>query len=252
MLSSPADPAGAAGQDGLRLRPAAERFHSRSSWLDSRHSFSFAGHDDPLWRGFGPLRVINEDWIAAGQGFGPHPHRDIEIISVLLAGALSHRDSLGHSAVIQAGEVQCMSAGTGIVHSEINAAEQPCRLLQIWIEPRAAGLPPTYRQRAFPAREGWTPLIDPDGRDAALAIERPVRLWRGRAAAASQLPLPPLAGPLGWIQLIEGRVSLEFKTGDHNSDPSLRAGDGLGFPAGAIRALDSGDDGTDLLLFELG
>ena len=259
MLPSPADTTSARRRDALRLRPAAERFQSRNSWLDSRHSFSFAEHDDPLWRGFGPLRVINEDWIAAGQGFGPHPHRDMEIITVLLAGALSHRDSLGHSAVIRAGEVQCMSAGTGIVHSEINAGAQTCRLLQIWIEPRTAGLPPTYRQRAFPDREGWTALIDPGGRGEALSIERPVQLWRGRARGASRLPLPPLDAPLGWIQLIEGGVDLEHDgDGDGDGDGggdgsglSLAAGDGLGFRAGSVRSLSSSAAGADLLLFAL-
>ncbi|MBM5828691.1 MAG: pirin family protein, partial [Cyanobacteria bacterium M_surface_7_m2_040] len=110
----------ALGADALVLRPAAERFHSQLDWLDSWHSFSFSSHYDPAWMGFGPLRVINDDTIAAGRGFGMHPHRDMEIITVMVQGELHHRDSMGHVEVLRAGEVQRMSAGTGVVHSEIN------------------------------------------------------------------------------------------------------------------------------------
>ena len=116
---------------GLVFRPAAERFHSQLDWLDSWHSFSFSSHYDPAWMGFGPLRVINDDTIAAGRGFGMHPHRDMEIVTVMVEGQLNHRDSMGHAEVLRAGEVQRMSAGTGVVHSEINQGDQPCRLLQI-------------------------------------------------------------------------------------------------------------------------
>ena len=126
------------------FRPAAERFHSQLEWLDSWHSFSFAGHHDPAWMGFGPLRVINDDTIAAGRGFGMHPHRDMEIITVMVEGELHHRDSMGHAEVLRAGEVQRMSAGTGVVHSEVNGGDRPCRLLQIWIEPSSAGIAPAY------------------------------------------------------------------------------------------------------------
>ena len=132
------------------FRPAAQRFHSRLDWLDSRHSFSFAGHVDPDWMGFGPLRVINDDTIAAGRGFGMHPHRDMEIITVMVDGELSHKDSMGHSAVIHAGEVQRMSAGTGITHSEMNNSTESCRLLQIWIEPEERGILTAYEQKSFP------------------------------------------------------------------------------------------------------
>ena len=132
------------------VRPAAERFHSRLDWLESWHSFSFSHHHDPQWMGFGPLRVINDDTIAAGRGFGLHPHRDMEIVTVMVEGELSHRDSMGHSEVLRAGEVQAMSAGTGVVHSEMNLGDRACRLLQIWIEPTQRGLPPGYRQAPFP------------------------------------------------------------------------------------------------------
>ena len=159
--SAPARSTASSSTD-LVFRPAAERFRSRLDWLDSWHSFSFAGHDDPAWRGFGPLLVINDDTIAAGSGFGRHPHRDMEIITVLVDGELTHGDSMGHSEVLRSGEVQRMSAATGIVHSEWNAAAAPCRLLQIWIEPSSRGIAPAYGQQPFALGEHWTLLLDPD------------------------------------------------------------------------------------------
>ncbi|MFN9546780.1 MAG: pirin family protein [Cyanobacteriota bacterium] len=247
------------------FRPAAERFHSQLDWLDSWHSFSFAAHVDPAWMGFGPLRVINDDTIAAGRGFGMHPHRDMEILTVMLEGQLNHCDSMGHSAVLRAGEVQRMSAGRGIVHSEINAGDRPCRLLQIWIEPDATGLPPAYEQKPFPLVPGWTLLIDPEGAEGAMAIHRPVRLWRGRAAADQTLPLPAPPAPFGWIQMIAGDVALQLRAPDPCSEQQgngkgdeameLARGDGLGFadhPAGPrIQSLTAGAEGADLLWFAL-
>ena len=236
---SPTDPA------PLR-RPAAERFHSQLDWLDSWHSFSFAGHHDPAWMGFGPLRVINDDTIAAGRGFGMHPHRDMEIITVMVEGELQHRDSMGHAELLRAGEVQCMSAGTGVVHSEINGSAQPCRLLQIWIEPDRSGLPPTYAQRPFPPQLGhWTPLLDPDRRDGALAIQRPVRLWRAALGPDQELAWPAALLPAQrlWLQLISGAVQQPW---------ALQQGDGLGLNGAQPQLpLRAGGHGADLLLFAL-
>jgi hypothetical protein len=227
----------------LLFRPASERFHSRLGWLDSWHSFSFAEHYDPTWMGFGPLRVINDDTIAAGRGFGLHPHRDMEIITVMVEGQLNHRDSMGHSEVLRAGEVQCMSAGTGIVHSEINGGERPCRLLQIWIEPSSRGIAPGYEQKPFAIGAGWTPLLDPERRDGALAIHRPVRLWRAQPDAGASLSLVIGAGGLGWLQLISGSGRADGQ--------ALQQGDGLGFAAGGVDRFIAGPGGADLLLFEL-
>jgi hypothetical protein len=229
--------------NNLVFRPAAERFHSRLDWLDSRHSFSFSSHHDPAWMGFGPLRVINDDRIAAGRGFGMHPHRDMEIITVMVEGQLSHRDSMGHVEVLHAGEVQRMSAGTGVVHSEINEGDQPCRLLQIWIEPSSVGIPPAYEQKPFAIGAGWTPLLDPDRREGAMAIHRPARLWRARPGAGDGLALSLAAGSAGWIQLISGAGAVD--------DQPLVAGDGLGFAAGSLQRFVATEDGADLLLFEL-
>jgi len=232
---------------GLCFRAAAERFHSQLDWLDSWHSFSFSHHHDPAWMGFGPLRVINDDTIAAGRGFGMHPHRDMEIITVMVEGELHHRDSMGHAEVLRAGEVQRMSAGTGVVHSEVNGGDRPCRLLQIWIEPSATGIQPSYAQQAFPLQAGWTPLLDPDRRDGALAIHRSVQLWRTRLEPLASLPLPSLSGQV-WLQMIDGALELPWP---------LQRGDGLGWHATQQPAsmgdspLKAAAAGADLLLFAL-
>jgi len=235
----------------LVYRPAAERFHSQLEWLDSWHTFSFGSHHDPAWMGFGPLRVINDDTIAPGQGFGMHSHRDMEIITVMVEGELSHRDSMGHAEVLAAGEVQAMGAGTGMVHSEINQSKRPCRLLQIWIEPSSPGRPPTYAQQAFAIGSCWTPLVGP----GAMAIHRPVRLWRAQPRATETLTLPMADAQLGWLQVINGtgivpvgpgREPIALRRGD-----GLGFGDGDGFGAGDIEVMEAGPQGADLLLFEL-
>ena len=229
--------------EGLLHRPAGERFHSRLDWLDSWHSFSFADHHDPAWMGFGPLRVINDDTIAAGRGFGMHPHRDMEIVTVMVEGVLQHRDSLGHTELLRAGEVQRMSAGSGVVHSEMNTSDQPCRLLQIWIEPERRGTAPAYEQQPFPIGRDWTLLLDPSRVAGAMAIQRPLRLWRARPRAGEALALPLAAGRPGWLQLIDGALEAPLP---------LQRGDGLGFASGALRApLIAAASGADLLLFEL-
>jgi len=238
----------------LVFRPGPERFHSQTGWLDSWHSFSFAGHYDPRWSGFGPLLVINDDRIGAGQGFGMHPHRDMEIITVMVDGALNHRDSMGHSATLQAGEVQRMSAGTGIVHSEINGSGAACRLLQIWIEPSQQGTPPSYDQRAFPLAEGWTALVDPEGLGGAMVIQRPMRLWRACPGAGAQLDLALAPQTQGWIQVIAGSLAPgpQADLASAIAVPgSLAEGDGLGFRSGQLVSLTAGSQGADLLLFEL-
>lgn len=234
---------------GLVFRPAAERFHSQLDWLDSWHSFSFSNHYDPAWMGFGPLRVINDDTIAAGTGFGMHPHRDMEIITVMVEGQLNHRDSMGHAEVLRAGEVQRMSAGTGVVHSEINESDQACRLLQIWIEPSRAGSAPAYEQKPFAIGSGWTPLLDPEQAGGAMAIQRPVRLWRAQPNAGHTLSLALSSGSLGWVQLISG--SGQAGLSGQGDGLTLVQGDGLGFEADALTDFRAGEAGADLLLFEL-
>jgi redox-sensitive bicupin YhaK (pirin superfamily) len=166
----------------IRIRKADERGHADHGWLDSRHTFSFADYYDPNFMGFGPLRVINEDRVAPGQGFGAHSHRDMEIISYVLEGALEHRDSLGNGSVIRPGDVQRMSAGTGVRHSEFNASETDIvHFLQIWILPERPGGEPGYEQKNFPAHErrGHLRLIGSrDGREGSVVIQRDVDLTR--------------------------------------------------------------------------
>jgi redox-sensitive bicupin YhaK (pirin superfamily) len=161
----------------------------------------------------------------------------------MVEGQLNHRDSMGHAEVLRAGEVQRMSAGTGVVHSEINGGHQSCRLLQIWIEPSRGSLDPSYEQKPFAIGSDWTPLLDPERRDGAMAIHRPVRLWRARPEAGLELSLALAPGSLGWIQVIAGSGLVENR--------SLAEGDGLGFRAGALQRFVAASEGADLLLFEL-
>ena len=235
---------------GFVIRPAAERFHSSHDWLDSWHSFSFAGHNHHDWMGFGPLRVINDDVIAAGRGFGMHPHRDMESITVMIEGQLNHRDSMGNSGVINAGDVQRMSAGTGIVHSEMNEGHEACRLLQIWIEPSEEGLSPAYEQRTPNiGSDTWTPLLAPND-PSVMAIERPVSLWRTQPSAGQNLTWPVQSIELGWIQMIEGEIELPRPSA---TSIRLRKGDGLGFKGSSsdLKTLQSHNDSSDVLLFAL-
>ena len=236
-------------QTELLIRPSAERFHSRLSWLDSRHTFSFANHFDPAWTGFGPLLVINDDVIAAGEGFGMHPHRDMEIITVMVDGQINHQDSMGHAEVLRAGEVQRMSAGTGIVHSEMNKGDKPCRLLQIWIAPLQKGLEPSYEQRHIEIDQDWTPLLNPDPNQGAMAINRPVHLWRAQPKRGQQLTLPAQAGDTHWLQLINGSIQLGGLDGA--APETLQVGDGLGLRGQRDWSLTGQADDTDLLLFSL-
>ena len=237
-------------QDAALLRrPGPERFHTQTEWLDSFHSFSFAGHYSPDWMGYGPLRVINDDVIAAGRGFGMHSHRDMEIITVMVDGQLTHRDSLGNSGLLQAGEVQRMSAGTGIVHSEMNEADQRCRLLQIWIEPSEDGLTPSYEQRAVPLRRNsWTTVLDPLD-PKAMAIQRSVHLWRAQVAKGKTLELPSVEASHCWLQVIDGDIKLSALSGSN----TLHKGDGLGFRGQptSLQTVEILSDHCDLLLFAL-
>lgn len=235
----------------LVFRPAGQRFHSQHGWLDSWHSFSFAGHFDPAWTGFGPLLVINDDTIRGGSGFGLHPHRHMEIITVMVEGELTHRDSMGHTQTLTAGEVQVLSAGSGILHSEVNEGQRPCRLLQIWIEPESRNVQPAYDQRRYGIGGTWTPLIDPERSDAAMSIHRPARLWRARPTPECSLKLPVAPGSLGWLQVIDGGIEVELETDQGMQTGRLEKGDGLGFHPGGIRAVTAVDPGADLLLFEL-
>jgi redox-sensitive bicupin YhaK (pirin superfamily) len=203
------------------IRKAADRGRTRLDWLDGAHSFSFGSYRDPAWMGFRGLRVINEDHIAPGGGFGAHPHAEMEILTWVIDGALLHRDSTGNSGVIRAGEAQRMSAGTGIVHSEMNASDhEPVHLRQIWLPPNRDGLAPGYEQRAFPsAGSGLQRVADPGARDGALRLHADASISVARLAAGERLVVPVATGRHGWLQLVAGSVRV--------GDTALEAGDGL-------------------------
>jgi redox-sensitive bicupin YhaK (pirin superfamily) len=232
----------------LLIRPAAERGLTEIDWLSSRHSFSFGGYYDPHHMGFRSLRVINDDRVQPGQGFGSHPHRDMEIVSVVVAGALEHRDSLGTGSVIRPGEVQRMSAGTGIMHSELNPSpEQEVRFLQIWIEPEQKDLEPSYEQRSFPTSEdpdAWHLVASRDGRKGSLTIHKDVALYRATLNAGASLEHRIEPGRHVWIQVISGAIEV--------AGHRLLEGDGAAVTDPGLLTFTGTTDATDLLLFDLG
>lgn len=196
----------------IRLRPGSERGRSKLDWLDSYHTFSFDRYYDPQHMAFGHLRVINEDRVAPGSGFPRHPHRDMEILTYIIEGALEHGDSLGNGSVIRPGEIQRMSAGTGITHSEYNpSATDSVHLLQIWITPARLGLPPGYEQKAIPVDEGNGALrliAAPDGRDETVTIHQDAEVYAARLRSGQQATHPLKPGRQAWVQVARGSITL--------------------------------------------
>ncbi|TMQ15048.1 MAG: pirin family protein [Candidatus Rokuibacteriota bacterium] len=194
------------------MRQAADRGHADHGWLDTRHTFSFASYYDPRFVGFRALRVINEDRVAPGQGFPTHAHRDMEIISYVLEGGLEHRDSLGTGSVIRPGDVQRMSAGTGVRHSEFNASpSEPVHFLQIWIEPATSGIAPGYEQKAFSDEDkrGRLRLVaSPDGADGSVTIHQDARAYATRLAPGVEVVHRLAPGRHAWVQVVRGALSL--------------------------------------------
>jgi redox-sensitive bicupin YhaK (pirin superfamily) len=231
----------------LQLRPSAERGAANFGWLLSRHSFSFGDYHDPEQMGFGPLRVINEDRVSPGQGFGTHGHRDMEIISYVLEGGLEHKDSIGTGSVIRPGEVQIMSAGTGILHSEFNHSKtEPVHFLQIWIIPDREGIRPRYDQKLFPdaAKRGRLCLIgSSDGSDGSIVIHQDVRLYAAildRGTVVSHALAP---GRKSWLQVARGSVSVNAQ--------GVGAGDGVAVEGESRLEIAGRADGAEVLLFDL-
>jgi redox-sensitive bicupin YhaK (pirin superfamily) len=196
----------------IDLRKANQRGHANHGWLDSYHSFSFADYYDPQHMGFGPLRVINEDRITPGAGFGTHGHRDMEIISYVLDGELAHKDSMGTGSVIRPGDVQRMSAGSGVRHSEFNhSQDKGAHFLQIWIEPNVKGIPPSYEEKRFPAEEKQGTLrvvASSDGRDGSVTIHQDACLYAGLFEAGQEAELPLATGRLAYVHAIKGEVTV--------------------------------------------
>ena len=227
------------------LRLAQERGHANHGWLESYHTFSFADYYDAQHMGFGPLRVINEDRVQAGSGFGTHSHRDMEIISYVLKGALAHKDSIGNASTIVPGDVQRMSAGTGVRHSEYNANPAGItHFLQIWIEPNITGAPPGYEQKHFPTeqRRGRLRLVvSPDGRDGSLSMNQDALVFAGLfdADESAQWKLAP--GRQAYLHVALGGVNVNGQ--------SLAAGDAMMMDDGTVK-IERGK-GAEILLFDL-
>ena len=229
------------------LRKSGERGYADHGWLKSFHSFSFANYYDPDHMGFGNLRVINEDRIAAGTGFGTHGHRDMEIISYVLAGRLAHKDTLGNVKAIPPGDVQRMSAGTGVQHSEFNDAQgETTHFLQIWIEPNAKGVAPGYEQKTFAERDkrGRLRLVAAeDGAHGSVLIHADARMYAGLFDGAERAELALPAGRKGYVHVVRGELRV-------NGQP-LAAGDAAMLEDEAMVRLDGGKD-AEVLVFDLG
>ncbi len=231
----------------LAIRPADERGLANLGWLNSRHTFSFGHYYDPQFMGFGPLRVINEDRVKPGQGFGTHGHSDMEIISYVLDGALEHKDSLGTGSIIRPGDVQRMTAGTGVRHSEYNASRtDPVHFLQIWIIPEKDGLEPSYEQKTYSDDEkrGRLRLVGSrDGRDGSVTIHQDVDLYASLLASGDEVAYELGEGRNGWLQVARGSVRLD--------DNELSAGDGVALRGERTLKLEGVDD-AEILLFDMG
>lgn len=242
----------------ITLRPAQSRFHGQHGWLDSRHTFSFAEFLDPDHMGYRSLRVINDDWIAPGAGFGTHPHRDMEIITYVYEGAVAHKDSSGGEGTTGRGEVQRMTAGHGVRHSEFNAsAEQPLRLLQIWILPGARGLEPSYEQGRFDdgaKRDRLCLIASQDGRDGSLSLHQDAAVYASILSPGGSVRHRPAPGRGTWIQMVSGEA--EVRAGC--ADPMSSRSDGRILTAGDGAALDGEEEVTisarreaEFVLFDL-
>lgn len=230
----------------VTIRKAEERGVTRLGWLDSRHSFSFGRYYDPAQMGFGPLRVINDDRVAPGGGFGTHGHNDMEIITLVLDGALEHRDNIGTGSVIGPGDVQRMSAGSGILHSEFNASkERPVHFLQIWIEPNQQGGAPDYAQENFPAearRGKLVKVVSPTGEEGSVAIRQNASLYLGALASGDEVTHTIAADRSAYVHVATGAVKL--------GDTVLKAGDGARV-TDAREVKLTGVETGDVLVFDL-
>jgi redox-sensitive bicupin YhaK (pirin superfamily) len=230
----------------FKIHRSAERGHFNHGWLDTYHTFSFGDYYDPAQMGFRALRVINEDRVAPGGGFGMHGHRDMEIVTCVLSGALEHKDSLGHGEVLRPGEMQHMSAGRGIRHSEFNpSTSEPVHLYQIWLLPHTNGLVPSYSQKTFAAEERnnrWQLVASPDGTGASLKIEQDSRIFLATLNEGRELSHEFSPGRFGWLQILRGEVDLQ---GD-----KLQAGDGVAI-SDEVKLVFAAAGPAEVMLFDL-
>ena len=233
----------------IAKRKSAQRGHFDFGWLDTRHAFSFGEYHDPAHMGFRSLRVINEDRVQPGKGFGNHGHRDMEILSYVLSGELSHKDSQSNTGVIRNGDVQRMSAGTGIMHSEFNAsAAEPVHFLQIWIQPDKKGITPRYEDRTFPAEKRKNRLCliaSPDGAEGSLSIQQDARAYAAALDAGAEVSLEVAEGRGVWVQAAGGRIRIEA-----GEAVDLEAGDGAAVEGERKLVLKAESD-AEVLVFDL-
>lgn len=231
----------------VTIRRSADRGHQDHGWLDTRHSFSFANYYDAQHMGFRSLRVINEDRIQEGMGFGTHPHRDMEIFSVILSGAIAHRDSMGNERVLRPGEIQLMSAGTGVTHSEFNPSEtEPLHLLQIWLEPNQLGLTPSYTEwkpDAATQAQSDVVVVSPDGRDSSATIHQDVIVRRLRLTPGAKKTYVVADGRALWLQVINGDMQID--------GAQLHAGDGANTETSGPHQITANST-SEALIFDLG
>jgi len=228
------------------VRKSEERGHADHCWLEARHSFSFASYHDPEWMGFRSLRVLNEDVVQAGRGFGTHPHRDMEIVTVVLEGALTHEDSMGSRATLTPGIVQRMSAGTGITHSEMNDSDAPVHLFQTWIMPDRAGHEPRYEDRTFPVEDRQNRLrliVSPDGRDGSLDVHQDVSIYDATLGSGVEARHTLGPGRYAWVQVADGSVEVNCQ--------ALEAGDAAVVAEETELVIVAGQ-AAEFLLFDLG
>jgi len=232
----------------ITIRRSEERGHANHGWLDTSYSFSFADYYDPKHMGFRDLRVINEDRVAAGQGFGMHPHRDMEILTYIIDGELSHRDSMGRGATIRTNDVQRMSAGTGVMHSEVNQSAKSVHLLQIWLLPEAEGLKPSYEDRTFTAEEKENQLCliaSHDGHEGSTTINQDASVYASLLDSGKSLELALKPGRHAWVQLVRGELDV--------NGTKLVKGDGAAISGESELRLASvsGKGQAEFLLFDL-
>ena len=235
----------------LKLRKSNERFKSNREWLDSKHSFSFAEHSDQLWDNFGKIRVINEDIISPNSGFNTHSHSNMEIVTIVIKGEITHRDSLNNLGIIHEDEVQVMSAGTGITHSEKNEKNTDCKLFQIWIYPDIQDLTPSYNQISIKNTSGNNLIIDSLKKNKyQLFINQDISIWRCKYNLLNKNYLPSEIKRFNWIQIIEGDLLVRGK--NNKSSKKLSSGDGLGFEISDFSDIDiQSDTYVDMLLFSM-
>ena len=235
----------------LKLRKSKERFKSSREWLDSKHTFSFAEHQDKLWDNFGKIRVINEDIISPHSGFSTHSHANMEIVTIVIKGEITHRDSLNNLGIIHEGEVQVMSAGTGIFHSEKNEKNIDCKLFQIWIYPDVKNLEPSYNQISIKEISGNNLIIDSSKKNnCQLFINQEISIWRCKYSLLGKNYFPSEIKNFNWIQIIEGNLLVRDK--NKKLKTHLSTGDGLGFSISHYSDINiETNSEVDLLLFSM-